>query len=59
MKLNDPVWVLGVCPGYFECYLDESDPEDGMRIGVSTNTNGFGAVVPSQWVSERNINGQS
>jgi hypothetical protein len=56
-KLNDPVWVLGTVEGYFENYLDNHHPETGMRIGVVANGAGFGAVVPSHWVTERGTNG--
>jgi hypothetical protein len=56
-KLNDPVWILGTVEGYFENYLDNRYPETGMRIGVVANGAGFGAVVPSHWVTERDTNG--
>lgn len=56
-KLNDPVWILGVTPGFFEAYLDKRHPETGIRVGVSANGVGFGAVVPTHWITERNTSG--
>lgn len=56
-RLNDPVWILGTVEGYFENYLDPRYPETGMRIGVVANGVGFGAVIPSHWVTERDASG--
>lgn len=56
-KLNDPVWILGKEPAFFENYLDPSHPFTGVRIGCVANGAGFAAVVPTHWVTEREING--
>lgn len=57
MKMNDPIWILGKEPAFFEAYLDSKYPELGVRVGVVANNVGFGAVVPTHWVTERDING--
>lgn len=57
MKMNDPIWILGKEPAFFEAYLDNKYPELGVRVGVVANNVGFGAVVPTHWVTERDING--
>lgn len=54
-ELNDPIWVLNTAPGFFEAYLDKRHPETGIRIGVVANGAGFGALVPSHWVTRREI----
>lgn len=46
-KLNDPVLILGREKGYFECYLDDRNPSQGVRVGVRP---GFGAVIPTSWI---------
>lgn len=56
-KMNDPIWVLHQVPAFFEAYLDWKNPHLGVRIGVSANSVGFGAVVPTHWITERNISG--
>lgn len=57
MKLNDPIWVLDTIEGFFEAYLDKRYPELGVRVGVVANGVGFGAVIPTFWITERDING--
>lgn len=56
-KMNDPIWILGQVGGFFERYLDEKNPHVGARVGVTANAAGFGAVVPTHWITERDING--
>ena len=56
-KMNDPVWILGTEPGFFERYMDVRHPHIGIHVGVAANGVGFGALVPSHWITEREVNG--
>lgn len=47
-KLNQPVWILGLNPGYFESWVS---PDQALaRIGT---TGAVMVVVPSTWLTER------
>jgi hypothetical protein len=54
-EFNEPVWVLEVIPGFFECYLDHRDNNAGIRVGVPgwPGQGGFGAIVPTEWITRR------
>ena len=56
-KLNDPVWVLGVVKGYFVNYIHRNDHGGTIRVGVPSNAGGVSAIVPAEWITERDING--
>lgn len=57
MKLNDPVWVLGKVEGFFDHYMDHTDPHGRVMIGVPSCRGGVAAIVPSEWITERDANG--
>lgn len=56
LNINDPVWVLGVQPGFF-AGLELHSNKRFVRVGVVTQNGPVGALVPEEWITEREING--